>query len=110
LVLDLGRVRFVAEVWLNGRNLGVLWKPPFQMDITAAARSGRNDLVVDVANTWSNRLVGDACTEGRDFCRTNIAKSLTWTVPWKETPLLESGLLGPVRLVAPGRQAEPPSR
>ena len=91
---------------LNGRSLGILWKPPFRMDITDAARLGRNELVVEVANTWSNRLVGDARTEGRDFCRTNIAKSLTWTVPWKETPLLESGLLGPVRLMVFREQAQ----
>jgi hypothetical protein len=110
LVLDLGRVRFVAEVRLNGRNLGILWKPPFRIDITDAVRPGRNELVVEVANTWSNRLVGDACTEGRDFCRTNIVKSLTWTVPWNETPLLESGLLGPVRLMASRKQVEQPSR
>jgi hypothetical protein len=98
LVLDLGRVRFVAEVYLNGRSLGILWKPPFKVDISDAIRPGANELVVEVANTWSNRLAGDARSQGRDFCRTNIAKSLTWTVPWKETPLLESGLLGPVQL------------
>jgi hypothetical protein len=100
LVLDLGRLRFVAEVYLNGRSLGILWKPPFKVDITEAARSGPNELAIEVANTWSNRLAGDARTQGRDFCRTNIAKSLTWTGPWKETPLLESGLLGPVRITA----------
>jgi len=100
LVLDLGRVRFLAEVYLNGRSLGIVWKPPFQVDITEAAKAGVNELVVEVANTWSNRLVGDARTEGRDFCRTNIIRSLTWTVPWKDTPLLESGLLGPVRLIS----------
>ena len=100
LVLDLGRVRFVAEVYLNGRSLGIVWKPPFRVDLTNAARAGANELVIEVANTWSNRLVGDARTPGRDFCRTNIAKSLTWTMPWKDTPLLESGLLGPVRLMA----------
>ncbi|MCU0916050.1 MAG: hypothetical protein MUC88_16030 [Planctomycetes bacterium] len=100
LILDLGQVRFVAEAYLNGRSLGILWKPPFRVDLTGAARPGANELVIEVANTWSNRLVGDACTEGRDYCRTNIAKSLTWTVPWKDTPLLESGLLGPVRLTS----------
>jgi hypothetical protein len=100
LVLDLGRVRFVAEVYLNGRSLGTVWKPPFTVDITDAVRAGPNELVVEVANTWSNRLAGDARSEGRDYCRTNIAKSLTWTVPWKDTPLLDSGLLGPVRLIA----------
>ena len=99
LWLDLGRVRFVAEAYINGRSVGTLWHPPFRVDITDAVRAGRNELVVEVVNTWSNRLVGDARSEGRDYCRTNIARSLTWQVPWKETPLLESGLLGPVRLM-----------
>jgi hypothetical protein len=98
--LELGRVRFVANVYLNGTNLGIFWKPPFRIDITDAARPGKNKLVIEVANTWSNRLTGDA-NSPRDqrYCRTNIGKSLTWQVPWKETPLLESGLLGPVGLI-----------
>ena len=100
LYLDLGRVRFVADVHLNGKNLGILWKPPFRVDITAAARAGKNQLVIEIANTWSNRLVGDANSpEGPKFCRTNMTRSLTWEKPWKETPLLESGLLGPVQIV-----------
>jgi len=72
-------------------------------------KPGANELVVEVANTWSNRLVGDARTEGKDYCRTNIAKSLTWSVPWKDTPLLESGLLGPVRLMMTQVQIGRPS-
>ncbi len=104
--LDLGRVRFVAEVYVNGRSVGILWKPPFRVDVTDAVRPGRNELVIEVANAWSNRLVGDAQSSGdRDFCRTNIAKSLTWQVPWKETPLLDSGLLGPVALMMTRAQA-----
>jgi len=99
LWLDVGRVRFVAEVYLNGESCGIVWKPPYRVEITNAAKPGANELVVEVANTWSNRLVGDARTEGKDYCRTNIAKSLTWSVPWKDTPLLESGLLGPVTLL-----------
>ena len=100
LFLDLGRVRFVANVYLNGTDLGILWKPPFRVDITDAARPGKNKLVIEVANTWSNRLTGDANSPtDQRYCRTNITKSLTWQVPWKEAPLLESGLLGPVRLI-----------
>ena len=81
-----------------------MWKPPFRVEITDAAKPGANELVVEVANTWSNRLVGDARTEGKDYCRTNIAKSLTWSVPWKDTPLLQSGLRGPVTLLAGNEQ------
>lgn len=100
IVLDLGEVRFIAEVYINGQSQGILWKPPFQIDVTDAVRAGTNQLVVEVANTWSNRLVGDARSpDGPKFCRTNIDKSLTWQIPWKDTPLLDSGLLGPVRLI-----------
>jgi hypothetical protein len=101
IFLDLGRVRFVAEVRLNGKRLGILWKPPFRVNVTEALKRGKNELVVEVANTWSNRLAGDANSFASErYCQTNIAKSLTWEVPWKDTPLLESGLLGPVRLVS----------
>ena len=101
LFLDLGRVRFLAEVYVNGTSCGIVWKPPFRVEITEAARPGNNKLVVEVANTWSNRLVGDAQSpDGKQYCRTNIDKSLTWQAPWKETPLLESGLLGPVKLIS----------
>lgn len=104
LDLDLVNVRFVADVTLNGKSLGILWKPPFRVDISKVAKPGKNDLVVEVANTWSNRLVGDARTpEGKQYCKTNMVKALTWESPWKETPLLESGLLGPVRLVSARR-------
>jgi hypothetical protein len=60
LWLDLGRVEPLAEVSLNGKCLGVLWKPPFGLDITDAARPGMNRLEVRVTGTWRNRLIGDA--------------------------------------------------
>jgi hypothetical protein len=100
LVLDLGQVSKVAGVSLNGQGLGVLWKPPYEVDVTTAARPRQNRLVIDVANTWSNRLVGDALSpESERFCRTNIIESRSWRVKWEDTPLMESGLLGPVRLI-----------
>jgi len=100
LYLDLGRVRLVADVRLNGRHLGILWTDPFRLDVTEAVRPGANRLVVEVANDWSNRLVGDARSpSGPHYCRTNIARALTQKSPWKDHPLQESGLLGPVRLI-----------
>ena len=48
-----------AEVSLNGKSFGVLWKPPFRVNITGAARSGTNSLQVKVTNLWPNRLIGD---------------------------------------------------
>lgn len=92
LVLDLGQVQVTAQVKLNDKDLGVLWTPPFQVDITHAVRSGENTLEVTVANLWPNRLIGDQSLPPE--------QRVTWTTwnPYKkDTPLLESGLLGPVR-------------
>ncbi|MCF7864629.1 MAG: hypothetical protein K9L89_07560, partial [Kiritimatiellales bacterium] len=59
-VLNLGTVKNVAEVSLNRKSLGTLWKPPYQMDVTAALKPGKNDLEIKVTNLWPNRLIGDA--------------------------------------------------
>jgi hypothetical protein len=60
LFLDLGRVAQLAEVELNGNKLGILWKPPFIIEVTDVVREGRNELNIAVTNTWHNRMVGDA--------------------------------------------------
>ena len=91
--LDLGRVREFAEVRLNGHDLGILWKPPLAVDITRAARPGRNLLEVRVTNLWPNRLIGDQLLpEAQRLTRTNVRKFTA------DSPLLPSGLLGPVVL------------
>jgi hypothetical protein len=96
VVLDLGRVAGVARVTLNGRELGVLWKPPYAVRVAGLLRPGDNELRVAIANTWHNRLVGDASLEpDQRFTSTNVRRPFT-----PDTPLLESGLLGPVRLHA----------
>jgi len=93
LWLDLGNVRELAEVRLNGESLGVLWAFPFRVDVTDALTSGDNRLEVDVVNFWPNRIIGDQLlSPERRFTKTNIRK-LT-----RETTLAESGLLGPVTL------------
>ena len=93
LVLDLGKVKELAEVRLNGRNLGVLWAPPFRVDVTDAIKATGNRLQIEVVNFWPNRIIGDqSLPPEKRFTRTNIRK-LT-----KDTPLIESGLLGPVRI------------
>jgi hypothetical protein len=95
LWLDLGNVKELAEVRLNGKNLGVLWAFPFRVDVTDALKSADNRLEVDVVNFWPNRIIGDQFLPvEKRFTRTNIRK-LT-----RETPLAESGLLGPVALYA----------
>lgn len=100
--LDLGDLSHVAEVWLNDRPLGITWSKPYRFDVTDVLRPGDNTLVVEIANTWSNRLVGDALT-GEKYTRTNIAETNVFglnhmRIPWKEVPLIDSGLFGPVRI------------
>jgi hypothetical protein len=93
IYLDLGEVKNLAEVSLNGKNLGILWKPPFRIDISKAAKAGSNHLEVKVTNLWPNRLIGDQ--------HLPEDKRITWVTysPYKkESPLLPSGLLGPVKI------------
>lgn len=95
LWLDLGNVRELAEVKVNGKSCGITWTPPFRVNITAAIQPGVNKLEVEVVNFWPNRIIGDAALpKEQRLTRTNIRK-LT-----KDTKLMESGLLGPVRIVA----------
>lgn len=96
--LALGDLWAVADVRLNGADLGVVWKRPFDVDVTSAARAGRNRLVVRVANNWVNRLVGDA-RAGAGVTKTNVVTTGAPVArPWKDLEPRPSGLLGPVRL------------
>jgi hypothetical protein len=81
-------------VRLNGKTLGVVWAPPFRVDITEAVKPTGNTLEVEVVNFWPNRIIGDqSLPEAQRLTRTNIRK-LT-----KDTPLMDSGLLGPVQVL-----------
>ena len=98
ILLDLGHVRELAEVRLNGKSCGIVWSPPFRVDITSAVKATGNTLEVEVVNFWPNRIIGDASlTVEKRFTRTNVRK-LT-----KDTALVESGLLGPVRILQPAK-------
>jgi hypothetical protein len=95
--LDLGNVRHVAEVRLNGTKLGVLWTAPWRVDVTGIVRPSGNVLEIDVVNLWVNRVVGDLnlpkekrIAETHDVFRFGMVRPTT--------PLLDSGLLGPVTL------------
>ncbi|MBC2651149.1 glycoside hydrolase [Novosphingobium flavum] len=99
LWLDLGEVGDLARVSVNGVEVGTVWHAPYRIDIGAAVRPGVNRLDILVANTWVNRLVGDAQPG---------AKPLTWTaLPTyrADAPLRPSGLIGPVRLLEAGNPA-----
>ena len=96
MVLDLGRVGNMARVVLNGIDLGLAWKEPYRLDVGNALRRGRNVLEIKVTNTWVNRTIGDV--------QPGVVKRVTY-VPYEEydagDPLLPSGLMGPVRILAP---------
>ena len=101
LYLDLGKVKMIADVYLNDKHLGILWQPPFQLDITKSVKPGNNKLVIEVANDWSNRIVGDQkLPKEKRFTSTNITSPASSDLLWKDAPLLESGLLGPVQIIA----------
>ena len=94
IYLDLGAVKNLARVTVNGKDLGVLWKPPFRADITEAVHAGSNHLEIKVTNLWPNRLIGDQ--------KLPEAKRITWasvSLYKAGSPLLPSGLLGPVMVI-----------
>lgn len=92
--LDLGTVKVMAAVRLNGRDLGTAWTEPFRLDATTALVAGTNTLEIRVANLWPNRLIGDAALPPDQR-----VSWTTWNPFAQDTPLLSSGLLGPVRLL-----------
>jgi hypothetical protein len=133
LSIDLGNVKNLAEVTLNGISLGVLWKPPFITNISKAVKPGKNTLVVKVTNLWANRLIGDEqepadlkwdtklaglssvknamagyklmempswFTEGKPRPSSGRFTFTTFNYFTKDSPLLESGLIGPVKLLS----------
>ena len=93
--LDLGSVKNLAEVVVNGKSLGIVWKTPFRVNVTDAVKEGENNLEIKVTNLWVNRLIGDQ--------QPSITDKITYTtqVFYQATaPLLQSGLLGPVQLLS----------
>jgi hypothetical protein len=124
LWLDLGTVHHIARVRLNGKELGTVWTAPWRINITRALQAGDNQLEIEVANVWANRLIGDeqepadcAWTEGhmhsgqflrefpdwflRDEPRPSKGRYTftTWNYFTKDSALTASGLIGPVQLL-----------
>ena len=120
--LDLGKVHVIAQVTLNGKDLGILWKSPYCVDITDAVKTGENALEVNVTNLWVNRMIGDEQLP-EDSSRNDDGTLKEWPQWVKEgkpsptgrytftswrlwkagsTPV-ESGLSGPVTLHAAER-------
>ena len=116
--LDLGKVAVMAEVHINGKSLGMLWKPPYRGDATHALKPGENHLEIRVVNLWPNRLIGDDLIpeDGERNPDGTLVKWPTWLLEGKPSPTgrntftswrlwtqkdrpIDSGLIGPVRLV-----------
>ena len=95
LYLDLGKVKNMARVRLNGHDLGVVWTAPWSVDITKAVKSKGNQLEIEVVNLWPNRLIGDE--QLPDDKRYTFTTNKHYK---KDSPLQESGLLGPVTVWA----------
>ena len=117
--LDLGKVAVMAQVKLNGQDLGIVWKPPFRVEVTDVLKPGANSLELRVVNLWVNRQIGDEqLPEDSERNPNGTLKSwpqwlnegkrspagrytfTSWRLWKKDSPLQESGLLGPVRVVA----------
>ena len=121
--LDLGQVQIIAEVILNGENLGILWKPPFKLDVTGRLKPSGNELEIRVTNLWVNRMIGDehypvtdSYIPGKKPGENLIEKIPQWLKAGdsrpvtkrktfttcrfydKGSPLVNSGLIGPVQL------------
>lgn len=94
LWIDLGSVKNLAEVSVNGKPLGIAWKAPFKVDATEALTPGANTLQINVTNGWANRIIGDR--------QPGVTTTYTFTSPTFYTansPLWPSGLLGPVQII-----------
>jgi hypothetical protein len=122
ILIDLGEVREMAELIVNGHPAGYLWKPPYRSDITSLLNPGENELEVRITNVWANRLIGDAhFQEEMDWNQIRgvslpgqwpgwlingdprpDSDRIAWTTRGRmytrEDPLLPSGLIGPVKL------------
>jgi hypothetical protein len=109
----------MARVTLNGKKCGIAWKPPYGVDIRDALRPGRNELEIEVVNTWVNRMIGDEqlpldaqwkdwetlleWPEWFEKGEKSPTGRYTFTTArhyGKDSPLMPSGLLGPVRIMA----------
>ncbi|MBN2697498.1 MAG: hypothetical protein JXR52_01625 [Bacteroidales bacterium] len=95
ITIDLGEVRDMAEIKLNGKALPLLWKEPYRTDITSFVKKGTNTLEITVTNQWTNRLAGDAILPENERMLDTFIGSFMGV--YRAEP---SGLLGPVKLIS----------
>lgn len=116
--IDLGDVREIAGIELNGQKFPVKWHPPYRFDVTSAVRAGSNTLRVRVVNLWVNRMIGDAQSDGKGRFARTVDHSFSLSEDLKSTshayvaaaPLRPSGLLGPVVIIHMIRQSSAKAR
>ncbi len=94
LWIDLGDVKNIAIVTVNGKELGTVWHAPYRVDASAALKPGANEIAVKVINAWVNRLIGDLQPDA-----TTKYTFSAWPAYKKDSPLLPSGLIGPVAII-----------
>jgi hypothetical protein len=94
LWIDLGDVKNLAVVTVNGKPLGTVWHAPYRVDATSALKAGANQVTVTVMNAWVNRIIGDLQPDSTTKYTFSTLKAYK-----ADTPLLPSGLLGPVAIV-----------
>ena len=105
VLLDLGMVKDLAEVSVNGKALGILWKAPYQLDASGVLKAGANQLEIKVTNQWTNRQIGDRLgpPEKRVLAPppagTQGGRGGGGMFGGSQTPA-ESGLIGPVTVVS----------
>jgi hypothetical protein len=98
LYLDLGDVKNLAEVKVNGKDLGVVWHAPYRVNITGVLKPGPNELQIKVVNAWVNRIIGDLQPSAKKYTFTVVESYKA------DSPLLPSGLLGPVIVIRSDKQ------
>jgi hypothetical protein len=118
LSIDLGEVHHLARIYVNGREVGIVWTAPFQANISDAVVPGDNRIDIEVANLWPNRLIGDeqypddGIKNGQwpEWLLKNQARTsgrFTFTTAkfyQKDSALLKSGLIGPVRIITQNKK------
>jgi hypothetical protein len=97
MLLDLGVVADMAEVSVNGRSLGLVWKPPYRVDVTGVLRAGSNSIEIKVTNEWNSRIMGDQQAPANQRVLSSAGGGRGGPAANSQPPV--SGLLGPVTVI-----------
>jgi len=106
LYLEFDTVRDIAEVQVNGRPVGVLWAPPYRLDVTGAMKPGANRIEIKLTNEWTNRLIGDGLLPPEKRILSEAVGGRAGSFG-PAPQLKESGILGSVRLIGLTEQIKP---